>query len=183
MNFILIYQHIRSISCGKYIQIFKCVFKLNDVCKHHTTQLSTHTHRLIHKMKKKRKNTLTHTRICSQSTCTFSVLHWTIHRYFTTVSACVWVCVCECIQEIGNGDELHWRPPDECYVEVEVEIDGMLCVLGPCVICALIIKWLHFCIKCSSSWINSECAAFIGRTEFGFQHTHSHTQRRICTPG
>lgn len=26
MNFILIFQHIESISCGKYVRIFKCVF-------------------------------------------------------------------------------------------------------------------------------------------------------------
>lgn len=180
MNFILIYQHIKSISCGKYIQIFKCVFKLNDVCKHHTTQLSTHTHRLIHKMKRERKNTLTHTRIHSRSTCTFSVLHWTIHRYFTTVSSSVCMCGCECIQEIGNGDELHWRPPDECYVEVEVEIDGMR-AWSVCDLCAYykMITLLHqMFIELNQLWM---CRFY--RT-YGIRlSTHSHTQRRICTPG
>lgn len=80
---------------------------------------------------------------------------------------CEWFCEWYiCIQEIGNGDELHWRPDE---YDVEVEIDGVRTVH---VICALIIKWLHFCIKCSSSWTNYP---LIGRILAFNIHTHTHT--------
>lgn len=149
MNFILIYQHIKIISCGKYIQIFKCVFKLNDVCKHHTTT-RLHTDLCTEwRGRRKKAHSLIHWHASSMPTCSFSVLHWTIHRYFTIVSARV--SVDRKLETVMNCTE--WETTRYKYdAEVEVEIHSMRRVY---VICALIIKWLHFGIKCSSSWTNS----------------------------
>lgn len=126
MNFILIYQHIKIISCGKYIQIFKCVFKLNDVCKHHATQLHTDLCTVWKEREGKEKSKLTHTLAYNLS----------VDVYFQRASlnnSSVFYnceCVCECVCVYTGNWKRWWTALKDHQINMmlKLKLKLMVCV-------------------------------------------------------
>lgn len=123
MNFILIYQHIKIISCGKFIQIFKCVFKLNDVCKHHTTRLRS-THRFRHRAKRKRDGKSTLACLAQRASLNNSSVFYHCE--------CVRASVHRKLETVMNCSE---RPPD-INMMLKLKLKLMVCVRSICDLCA-----------------------------------------------